>query len=226
MTKYNSTTLSYIRTNIDGTYNVFKSAKLHQLDQILITSTSETYGTAQYTPINENHPLNSQSPYSASKVLADHLAISYYKCYKLPIKIIRPFNIYGPRQSARAIIQTIISQMLNNYNSIQIGNLSPTRDFTYVDDTCDAYLKIHASDSLFGEVINVGMNSEISMGDLTSLIASLMDLEIDLVKDKKRVRKMILKLKDLSVIILSFELILLGSQAITLKRVLKKLLNG
>ena len=135
--------LAYIRTNVEGTYNVLEAAKNLKLDQVLITSTSETYGTAQYTPINERHPLVGQSPYSASKIAADQLAISYYRSFDLPVKIVRPFNTYGPRQSARAIIPTIISQLLNGNNSINLGNLSPTRDLTYVTDTCEAFLEIY-----------------------------------------------------------------------------------
>ena len=180
--------LAYIRTNVEGTYNVFEAAKNLELDQILVTSTSETYGTAQYTPIDENHPLVGQSPYSASKIAADQLAISYYRSFNLPVKIVRPFNTYGPRQSARAIIPTIVSQLLNGKNSIELGNLSPTRDLTFVTDTCNAFIDIYKSDSLFGEVTNVGMNKEISIGDLADLIANLMDKDMSIVYSEERVR--------------------------------------
>jgi len=180
--------LAYIRTNVEGTYNVLEAAKNLKLDQVLITSTSETYGTAQYTPINERHPLVGQSPYSASKIAADQLAISYYRSFDLPVKIVRPFNTYGPRQSARAIIPTIISQLLNGNNSINLGNLSPTRDLTYVTDTCEAFLEIYKSDVLFGDVVNIGMNTEISIGDLTDLIGSIMDIDITIQSSEKRVR--------------------------------------
>ena len=180
--------LAYIRTNVEGTYNVFEAAKNLELDQILVTSTSETYGTAQYTPIDENHPLVGQSPYSASKIAADQLAISYYRSFNLPVKIVRPFNTYGPRQSARAIIPTIVSQLLNGKNSIELGNLSPTRDLTFVTDTCNAFIDIYKSDSLFGEVINIGMNKEISIVDLADLIANLMDKDISIVSSEERVR--------------------------------------
>ena len=180
--------LAYIRTNVEGTYNVLEAAKNLCLDKILITSTSETYGTAQYAPIDENHPLIGQSPYSATKIAADQLAISYYRSFDLPVKIVRPFNTYGPRQSARAIIPTIISQLIKKKNSIELGNLYPTRDLTYVVDTCNAFLDIYGSDSLFGEVTNIGMNSEISIGDLTVLIAKLMDTDIAINSSNKRIR--------------------------------------
>ena len=180
--------LAYIRTNIEGTYNVLEAAKNLKLDQVLITSTSETYGTAQYTPIDEDHPLVGQSPYSATKIAADQLAISYNRSFDLPVKIVRPFNTYGPRQSARAVIPTIISQILNGKNSIELGNLSPTRDLTYVTDTCNAFIDIYKSDSLFGEVTNIGMNSEISIGDLAELISRIMDSNINIRSSERRVR--------------------------------------
>ena len=184
---YNSP-LAYIRTNIEGTYNVLEAAKNLNLDQILITSTSETYGTAQYTPIDENHPLVGQSPYSATKIAADQLAISYYKSFDLPVKVVRPFNTYGPRQSARAVIPTIISQIIDKKKSIKLGSLSPTRDLSYVADTCNAFIDIYKSDSLFGEVTNIGMNSEISIGDLTDLIANLMNVDITIESSEERIR--------------------------------------
>ena len=137
--------LAYLRTNVEGTYNVLESAKNLGLDQVLITSTSETYGTAQYIPINEEHPLIGQSPYSASKIAADQLAISYNKSFDMPIKIVRPFNTYGPRQSARAIIPTIISQILKGHSSLKLGSLKPTRDLTYVEDTCSGFYQIYKS---------------------------------------------------------------------------------
>ena len=184
---YNSP-LAYIRTNIEGTYNVLEAAKNLNLEQILITSTSETYGTAQYTPIDENHPLVGQSPYSATKIAADQLAISYYKSFDLPVKVVRPFNTYGPRQSARAVIPTIISQIIDKKKSIKLGSLSPTRDLSYVADTCNAFIDIYKSDSLFGEVTNIGMNSEISIGDLTDLIANLMNVDITIESSEERIR--------------------------------------
>ena len=169
--------LAYIRTNIEGAYNVLEASKNINVDQILMTSTSEVYGSAQYIPIDEKHPNVGQSPYSASKIAADQLATSYFRSFDLPIKIVRPFNTYGPRQSTRAIIPTIISQCLINKN-ISLGSLSPTRDLTFVDDTCAGFLEIYKSDSLFGEVTNIGMNSEISMNDLAKLIISHFGKEI------------------------------------------------
>lgn len=179
--------LAYIRTNIEGAYNVLEAAKNFNIDQTLITSTSEVYGTAQYTPINEKHPNVGQSPYSASKIAADQLATSYYRSFDLPVKIVRPFNTYGPRQSARAIIPTIISQCLKNKNII-LGSLSPTRDLTYVEDTCSGFIEIYKSSSLFGEVTNIGMNSEISMKDLAELITSHFGDNILIGRDKTRIR--------------------------------------
>lgn len=180
--------LAYIRTNVEGTYNVLEAAKNLELGQVLITSTSETYGTAQYTPIDENHPLVGQSPYSASKIAADHLAISYFRAFDLPVKIVRPFNTYGPRQSARAVIPTIISQIISKANEIKLGNLSPTRDLTFVKDTCEGFLEIYKSDAFFGEFTNIGMNSEISIGDLAHEIIKIMDVQISITNDKKRIR--------------------------------------
>ncbi len=180
--------LAYIRTNIEGTYNILESAKKLGLEQTLITSTSETYGSAQYTPIDEQHPLVGQSPYSASKIAADQLAISYNKSFDLPIKIVRPFNTYGPRQSARAIIPTIISQILQGHSSLKLGSLSPTRDLTYVDDTCNGFYQIYKSKSLIGEVTNIGMNSEISIGKLVELISEIMNTEIQIETVNDRIR--------------------------------------
>ena len=180
--------LAYIRTNIEGTYNILEASKIQDMEQVLITSTSETYGTAQYTPINESHPLVGQSPYSATKIAADQLALSYYRSFNLPVKIVRPFNTFGPRQSARAIIPTIISQLLNGNKSIELGSLTPTRDLTFVKDTCRAFINISKEKSLFGEVTNVGMNSEISIGDLVNLISNLMGKDIIVKSSKKRIR--------------------------------------
>ena len=180
--------LAYIRTNVEGTYNVLEAAKNYNLEQILITSTSETYGTAQYTPIDEKHPLVGQSPYSASKIAADQMAISYYRSFDLPMKIVRPFNTYGPRQSERAVIPTIISQLLGGNNEIKLGNLSPMRDLTFVLDTCKGFIDIYNTDVLFGEVINIGMNQEISIGELAHLITELMDRKIKVVSSEERLR--------------------------------------
>lgn len=180
--------LAYIKTNIEGTYNVLQAARELNFENVLITSTSETYGTAQYIPIDEKHPMVGQSPYSATKISADHLALSFYRAFNLPVKVIRPFNVYGPRQSARAIIPTIISQILNGKKEIKLGNLSPSRDFTYAKDTVHGFLAIAKSRKLFGEITNIGTNGEISIGGLAKLIVSLMDKKIKIVEDGQRVR--------------------------------------
>lgn len=179
---------AYIKTNIEGTYNVLESARKNNLSNVIITSTSETYGSAQYVPICENHPLVGQSPYSASKIAADQLAISYNKSFDLPVKIVRPFNTYGPRQSERAIIPTIISQILNNKKEITLGNTTPTRDFTFVKDTVKGFLEISKNQSLNGEATNIGMKEEISVLDLVKLIANLMGAEIEIKAEDKRIR--------------------------------------
>ena len=180
--------LAYIRTNVEGAYNVLEAAKNLELQQVLITSTSETYGTAQYTPIDEKHPLVGQSPYSASKISADQLAISYYRSFELPVKIVRPFNTYGPRQSARAVIPTIIMQGLNGSKQLKLGNLEPTRDLTFVKDICASFVEIYGNNTFLGEVTNVGMNSEISIGDLVKEIMAIMDIDIPIASDQKRIR--------------------------------------
>jgi len=184
---YNSP-LAYIRTNIEGTYNVLESAKLLGAENMLITSTSETYGTAQYVPIDETHPMVGQSPYSATKIGADHLALSYHRSFGLPVKVVRPFNTYGPRQSLRAIIPTIITQILNGQTSIKLGNLTPTRDLTFVKDTARGFVAIAESDKLFGEITNIGMNDEISIGDLARVISELMKSDIKIISDDQRIR--------------------------------------
>jgi NAD dependent epimerase/dehydratase len=180
--------LAYIRTNVEGSYNVLQVAKELSTDGILLTSTSETYGTAQYVPIDEKHPQVGQSPYSASKIAADQLAISYSRSFGLPVKIVRPFNTYGPRQSARAIIPTVIVQILSGTKSIRLGNLHPTRDLTYVKDTVNGFIEIAKCDKLIGEVTNIGMNEEESIGDLVTLIAELMDAQIDIETEADRIR--------------------------------------
>ena len=180
--------LAYIRTNIEGTYNVLEAARHLGLSQVLVTSTSETYGTAQYTPIDEHHPCVAQSPYAATKISADQLAISYHRSFGLPVKIVRPFNTYGPRQSARAIIPTIIGQLLDGKNTISLGNTSPTRDLTYVDDTCNAFLEVYKSNRFLGEVINVGTNSEISIADLAYLVADLLNKQLTIEISEERER--------------------------------------
>ena len=180
--------LAYIKTNIEGTYNILQSARMHEVEQILVTSTSETYGTAQYVPIDEKHPLVGQSPYSATKIGADQLAISYYRSFELPVKIVRPFNTYGPRQSARAIIPTVTVQLLAGKSKIELGNLHPTRDLTYVEDTVAGFLAIAGEDAFFGEVTNIGTNSEIAIGDLVQKIIQITGVEAQVGVDSKRVR--------------------------------------
>jgi dTDP-glucose 4,6-dehydratase len=178
--------LAYIKTNIEGTYNVLQTAKERNLENIVVTSTSETYGTAQQVPINENHPLVGQSPYSASKIAADQMALSYYRSFGLPVKIVRPFNTYGPRQSARAIIPTIISQLLKGKKELDLGNTKPTRDLTFVLDTVCGFLEIYNCSDLTGSVTNIGLNEEISVRDLALAIAD--ELGVSIKEDKKRVR--------------------------------------
>lgn len=180
--------LAYIKTNVEGTYNILQSARKQEVDKIIITSTSETYGTAQYIPIDEKHPLVGQSPYSASKISADQLAISYHRSFDLPITISRPFNTYGPRQSARAIIPTIITQILNGQKVIKLGNLAPTRDFNYVLDTVNGFLELAKSDKTMGEIVNICSNSEVSMRETVDIILDLIGEEIEIQIDKKRVR--------------------------------------
>lgn len=180
--------LAYIKTNIEGTYNVLQASKDRDVKNIIVTSTSETYGTAQQLPINENHPLVGQSPYSASKIAADQIALSYNKSFGLPVKIARPFNTYGPRQSARAIIPTIITQLLSGKKEIDLGNTEPTRDLTFIDDTITGFLEIFKSNELTGGVTNIGMNEEISVKELANKIAGLLGTNISIKEEKQRVR--------------------------------------
>jgi NAD dependent epimerase/dehydratase len=179
---------AYVRTNIGGTYNVLQACRERGVDQVLVTSTSETYGTARYVPIDENHPVVGQSPYSATKIGADQLAISYHRSFELPVKIVRPFNTYGPRQSSRAIIPTVVTQILSGDGSIRVGNVQPTRDLTFVEDTVEGFIEIFKSEKLFGEITNIGMNEEISIGDLVSLIGNVMEIPVEIVTEKERVR--------------------------------------
>lgn len=180
--------LSYVRTNVEGTYNVLEAARQHSLGEVIVTSTSETYGSAQYVPVDERHPMVGQSPYSATKIAADQLALSYQRSFGVPVKIIRPFNTYGPRQSARAIVPTIIVQILSGMREIRLGSVSPTRDLTFVKDTARAFLEIFRSDSSRGEITNVGTNSEISVGDLVQVIARLIGVDVCVAQDQQRVR--------------------------------------
>jgi len=180
--------LAYIRTNIEGTYNILEAGRQLGLEQILVTSTSETYGTAQYVPIDEKHPSVGQSPYSATKIGADQLADSYFRSFNTPIKIVRPFNTFGPRQSARAIIPTIITQMLSGKTELNLGNLDPTRDLTFVKDTAKGFLAIYNSDKCIGQATNIGMNEEISVKDLIELISEIIGNEVSIKQDQQRVR--------------------------------------
>lgn len=179
---------SYVDTNIIGTLNVMQACYEEGVANIIHTSTSETYGTAQYVPIDEKHPLIGQSPYSATKIGADELAMSYYYSFDMPVKIVRPFNTYGPRQSARAIIPTIITQILNGEKEIKLGNLDTTRDLVFVSDTVDGFIEIANSDKLNGEITNIGMNEEISVRDLVKLISKLMGKDVIIIRDPKRIR--------------------------------------
>ena len=179
---------SYINTNIQGTLNVLQTARELEINRFVHTSTSEVYGTAQFVPITEEHPIVGQSPYSASKIGADQMAISYWKSFSLPVTILRPFNTYGPRQSSRAVIPQIITQILNKNKEIRLGALSPTRDFNYVTDTCEAFLAVANSDKTIGEVLNSSSNFEISIEKTAKLIAELMNRDIEIVQESNRKR--------------------------------------
>ena len=179
---------TYVDTNIKGTLNVLQNARDLDLGKVIHTSTSEVYGTAQFIPISELHPLVGQSPYSATKIAADQLAYSFYSSFELPVTVVRPFNTYGPRQSARAVIPTIITQLENGEKRIKLGSVSPTRDFNFVKDTANGFIKALTADNCEGEVINLGSNFEISIGDLAMLLAKLMGKEIEIVSDKERMR--------------------------------------
>ena len=179
---------SYVETNVRGTLNLLQAARDLNIDRFIHTSTSEVYGTAQYVPIDELHPLQSQSPYAASKISADQLALSYYNAFELPVQVIRPFNTFGPRQSARAVIPTIISQIANGVKQLQLGATSPTRDFTYVEDTADGFIAAINSNKGLGEVINLGSNFEISIADVVGLISNELGIDVDLIEDPERLR--------------------------------------
>ena len=180
--------LAYIRTNVEGTYNVLESAKYLELEKVLVTSTSETYGTAQYVPIDEKHPLQPQSPYSASKIGADAMAKSFYNAFELPLTIARPFNTYGPRQSARAVIPTIITQIASGKKQIKLGDLTPTRDFSYVEDVCRGFIALAECEKAIGETVNIGSNFEISIGDVVDNIKEIMNSDVQVITDNARLR--------------------------------------
>lgn len=179
---------SYVDTNIKGTLNVCQAARELGTGRLVVTSTSEVYGTAQYVPIDEKHPRQPQSPYSATKIGADAIAKSYFNAFGLPVVIARPFNTYGPRQSARAIIPTIISQIANGERRIKVGDLSPTRDFNFVEDTCRGFLALGRADGIEGEEINIATGTEVSMADTLRLIAELMQADVEYVVDPERLR--------------------------------------
>lgn len=179
---------SYVDTNIKGTLNVLQAARTLETERVLVTSTSEVYGTAQYVPIDEKHPFQGQSPYSATKIGADRLAESFYRSFNLPISIVRPFNTYGPRQSARAVIPTIISQLLSGQEELRLGSLTPTRDFNYVKDTVAGFIAIAESDQCIGEEINIATQQEISIGDLAYEIISQINPNAKIVCDEQRLR--------------------------------------
>jgi dTDP-glucose 4,6-dehydratase len=179
---------AYVATNVGGTLNVLNAARDHGVAKVIHTSTSEVYGTAQFVPIHEEHPLQAQSPYAATKVAADQLALSFYRSFGLPVAVLRPFNTYGPRQSARAILPTVITQILSGKRTIRLGALSPTRDFTFVKDTAAAFRNLATSGHGVGDVINTGSNFEISIGDAARLVAEVMGVDIAIEQDNERVR--------------------------------------
>ena len=179
---------SYVDTNIKGTLNVLQAAREFSTSRVLVTSTSEVYGTAQYVPIDEKHPYQGQSPYSATKIGADRLAESFYRSFNMPITIVRPFNTYGPRQSARAVIPTIISQLLSGKEEVKLGSLTPTRDFNYVKDTANGFYEISVSDSTIGQEINIATQTEISIGQLAGEIVSQINPHAKIICDEQRLR--------------------------------------
>jgi NAD dependent epimerase/dehydratase len=179
---------SYIDTNVKGTLNVVQAAKDLGVERVLVTSTSEVYGTAQYVPIDENHPRQPQSPYSASKIGADCIADSFYRSFDLPLTIVRPFNTFGPRQSARAIIPTVITQLLSGMEEIKLGDLIPTRDLLYVKDTVQGFIKIAESNDLMGHEVNIATQSEISVGDLAQILIDQINPNARILTDHQRFR--------------------------------------
>lgn len=179
---------SYVDTNVKGTLNIIQAARDLEVERVLVTSTSEIYGTARYVPIDEFHPKQPQSPYSASKIGADCMADSFYRSFDMPITIVRPFNTYGPRQSARAIIPTIITQLLNGFTEIKLGDLTPTRDLLYVEDTVNGFIDIAKSDSLIGHECNIATNSEISMQEMADTLIKLINPAAKIIQDQERLR--------------------------------------
>lgn len=179
---------SYVDTNIKGTLNICQAALENGCAKVIHTSTSEVYGTAQYVPIDEKHPLQPQSPYSATKIGADCMAMSFYNAFELPVVIARPFNTYGPRQSARAIIPTIITQIAKGVSQLKLGDLSPTRDLNYVTDTCRGFIALAECDQCIGETVNIGSNNEVTMGQVVDIIKELMGSNIEIVTEEARLR--------------------------------------
>lgn len=179
---------SYVDTNIKGTLNILQAARDTNIEKILVTSTSEVYGTAQYVPIDEKHPFQGQSPYSATKIGADRLAESFYRSFNLPVSIVRPFNTYGPRQSSRAVIPTIITQLLSGQEEIRLGSLTPTRDFNYVKDTVKGFVAIGESDKTIGEEINIATSKEISIGELANELIRQINPNAKIICDEQRLR--------------------------------------
>ncbi|MEM9320299.1 MAG: NAD-dependent 4,6-dehydratase LegB [Pseudomonadota bacterium] len=179
---------SYIDTNVSGTLNVLQAARRHDAGRVICTSTSEVYGTAQTVPISEDHPLNAQSPYAATKIAADQLALSFARSFGLPVSILRPFNTFGPRQSARAVIPTIMSQIASGARTISLGALTPTRDFTFVTDTAQGFLGVMACDEAVGDVVNIGSGFEISIAETVTAISQAMGRDVEIVENPARLR--------------------------------------
>lgn len=179
---------SYVDTNIKGTLNILQATRKGKCEKVIIASTSEVYGTAKYVPIDEKHPLQPQSPYSATKIAADSISYSFYRSFNLPVCIARPFNTFGPRQSARAIIPTVITQLLAGEKAIKLGNLHPTRDFLFIKDTVEGFIKVAESDKVIGEVVNIATQSEISIGDLTKKLIKMINPKVRIVMDQARLR--------------------------------------
>lgn len=179
---------AYVDTNIKGTLNILQAARELEIERVLVTSTSEVYGTAKYVPIDEYHPFQGQSPYSATKIGADRLAESFYRSFGLPVTIVRPFNTYGPRQSARAVIPTIITQLLSGKEEIKLGSLTPTRDFNYVKDTAHGFIEIYKSNKTIGEEINIATQQEISIGELAKELISQINPNARIICDEQRLR--------------------------------------
>lgn len=178
----------YVETNVNGTVNMCEAALKNNVQRIIQTSTSEVYGTANYVPIDEKHPLQPQSPYSASKISSDAMAMSYYNSFSLPLSVARPFNTYGPRQSARAVIPTVITQIANGKKEIHLGDITPTRDFNYVKDICQGFIAIAKAEKTIGEVVNIGSNSEYSIGSMVEQVASLMNSSVKIITKEERIR--------------------------------------